>query len=29
MPPVKGVEKEGVEMIIKYLRGLQREAGIF
>lgn len=28
MPPVEGVDKDEVEMIIEYVRELQREAGI-
>ncbi len=29
MPPVRGVEREEVEAIIRYVRGLQKEAGIY
>ncbi|MBI5237214.1 MAG: cytochrome c [Deltaproteobacteria bacterium] len=29
MPPVQGVSKDEVSAIIKYIRGLQKEAGIF
>ncbi|MCR4286554.1 MAG: cytochrome c [Deltaproteobacteria bacterium] len=29
MPPVEGVSKDDVSAIIKYIRGLQKEAGIF
>jgi len=29
MPPVEGLKKEEVNEIIGYIRGLQREAGIF
>lgn len=29
MPPVEGVSKDDVSAIIRYIRGLQKEAGIF
>lgn len=29
MAPIKGVDKSQVDEIIKYIRGLQREAGIY
>jgi hypothetical protein len=29
MPKIEGVRKEETNMIIKYVKGLQKEAGIF